>query len=236
MFPSASALSEGAMREGFAPRRTRAARFRKRLPLISLSFVRSLTRLGTRLEGLLVRRGGKKKEEEKREKRKKKTKREREKGKAREEDEEDKQRFFYQRGESWLCVWWKSCQERVKKLIIYVNDRSDRIVVACLNAWILAKFQSTLASDWKSAINFEWKGKEERERERGKKRNREFSLCYACSWMKSRSCWWLTIAMTVGVWCNSLRTIFCRFCSGNHVAKDAGICKWTVCVEWKFML
>lgn len=79
MFPSASALSEGAMREGFAPRRTRAARFRKRLPLISLSFVRSLTRLGTRLEGLLVRRGGKKKEEEKREKRKKKTKREREK-------------------------------------------------------------------------------------------------------------------------------------------------------------
>lgn len=102
MFPSASALSEGAMREGFAPRRTRAARFRKRLPLISLSFVRSLTRL----EGLLVRRGGKKKEEEKREKRKKKTKREREKGKAREEEEEeDKQRFFYQRGESWLCVW-----------------------------------------------------------------------------------------------------------------------------------
>lgn len=171
MFPSASALSEGAIREGFAPRRTRAARFRKRLPLISLSFVRSLTRLGTRLEGLLVRRGGKKKEEEKREKRKKKTKREREKGKAREEEEEDKQRFFYQRGESWLCVWWKSCQERVKKLIIYVNDRSDRIVVACLNAWILAKFQSTLASDWKSAINFEWKGKEEREREREKEKS-----------------------------------------------------------------
>lgn len=99
MFPSASALSEGAMREGFAPRRTRAARFRKRLPLISLSFVRSLTRLGTRLEGLLVRRG------EKKERRKEKRKRneERKKGEAREE--EDKQRFFYQRGESWLCVW-----------------------------------------------------------------------------------------------------------------------------------
>lgn len=25
------------------------------------------------------------------------------------------------------------------------------------------------------------------------------------------------------------RRIFCRFCSGNHVAKDAGICKSTVC-------
>lgn len=80
MFPSAGALSEGAMREGFAPRRTRAARFRKRLPLISLSFVRSLTRLGTRLEGLLVRRGEKRREKgkKKKERREKKEERKRE--------------------------------------------------------------------------------------------------------------------------------------------------------------
>ena len=194
---------------------------------LCLSFARSLDS-ALDLKGCSCE-GGKK--EGRKGKKEKGTKREKRREEAREE-EKDKQRFFYQRGESWLCVWWKSCQERVKKLIIYVNDRSNRIVAPCLNAWILAKFQSTLASDWKSAINFEWKRKEEKERER----------------KREKSCvTWVLVVLRMDTEVETLlvtddllwrlvfdvihcaRRIFCRFCSGNHVAKDAGICKSTVC-------
>lgn len=115
MFPSAGALSEGAMREGFAPRRTRAARFRKRLPLISLSFVRSLTRLGTRLEGLLVRRGEKR----------------REKGEKRKRNEERKKKRGSERGgegqATLLLSTWRELALCLVKIVSGTREKAHNI-------------------------------------------------------------------------------------------------------------
>lgn len=68
-----------------------------------------------------------------------------------------------------------------------------------------------------------------KERERNKNRAlREFSLCSRMFVDTESPCWWRLLWRLVFDVIHCARRIFCRFCSDNHVAKDAGICKWTV--------
>ena len=99
MFPSAGALSEGAMTSHLGEQGLQDS---ENVYLLSLclSFARSLDS-ALDLKGCSCE-GGKK--EGRKGKKEKGTKREKRREEAREE-EKDKQRFFYQRGESWLCVW-----------------------------------------------------------------------------------------------------------------------------------